>query len=384
MKELIALINKRQRLVIGIMSGTSLDGVDIALVKLQGSGLDLNIEPVQFTTYPMPNNWRSRLQRAFNATTEEVCKINFDLGTFFGNLIRQFFLDHTIKPETVDVIGMHGQTLFHVDQHSTLQSGEADVVAELTGRPVISDFRTADVAVGGSGAPLVPYLDQILFKDRTENLALQNIGGIGNVTYLPQQLDKNILAFDTGPGNAILNELVEVITKGKHSHDLDGYLSKQGHCREDIREELLRHPYFAQGLPKSTGRELFGKTYVQSLINEYTDVPLLDLLRTCVSLVVHSMAVSYERFLPGVNKIYVSGGGAHHPLLMEELRTLMGEKRVGPLGTIRNVTIDSKEAVAFAVLAHERINGVATNLPSVTGAKKKTTLGKITIPFSFS
>lgn len=380
MKELIRLMNKRRRRVVGVMSGTSLDGVDIVLVGLRGSGLGLDIDPIHFATYPMPDSWRGRIQNAFNASTEEICKINFDLGTFFGNLIVQFFLDYHIKPETVDIIGIHGQTLFHVDRHSTLQAGEADVVAELTGRLVISDFRTADIAVGGSGAPLVPYLDQILFKDRTTSLALQNIGGIGNVTYLPQQLDDDILAFDTGPGNAILNELVEFITDSEHSYDRNGFLSKQGNCRPEIRDELLRHPYFAQELPKSTGRELFGKAYAQNLMKEYAAVPPLDLLRTCVSMVAHSMVESYERFLPGVDKIFVSGGGAHHPLIMDELKILMGKEKVAPLGTIKNVTIDSKEAVAFAVLAHERINGAATNMPSVTGARKNTTLGKITIP----
>jgi len=384
MKKLIEIMSKQDRMVIGVMSGTSLDGVDIALVGLKGSGLDMEIDPVHFSTYPMPQHWRKRLQRAFTADTEEICRINFDLGAFFGNLICQFYADHNINRESVDVIGMHGQTLFHVDRHSTLQSGEADVVAELTGTLVISDFRTADVAVGGSGAPLVPYLDQLLFKNRTQHIALQNIGGIGNVTYLPKKITDNILAFDTGPGNAILNELVESITDGKHSYDSDGFLSSQGKCLPDIRIELLNHPYFKQPIPKSTGRELFGKSYTSDLLKIYSSTSPLDLLRTCVSLIAHSMALSYEQYLPGVDKVYLTGGGAHHPLLNEELKQLVGDEKVEPLGAVRNLTVDSKEAVAFAVLAHERLNNVPTNVPSVTGARKKTTLGKLSIPLTIN
>ena len=380
MERMIQLMNRQKRLIVGVMSGTSLDGVDIALVRLNGSGLDLHIEPMHFSTYPMPTAWRRRLQCAFDTNTEEICRINFDLGFFFGDLIKQFYRDHAINRESVDAIGMHGQTLYHVDRHSTLQSGEADVVAELTGTPVISDFRTADVAVGGAGAPLVPYLDQILFKNRSESIALQNIGGIGNVTFLPRDIEDDILAFDTGPGNAILNELVETITNGEHNYDSDGHYSNQGKSRADIRRKLLDHPYFSQPLPKSTGRELFGRTYVRQLLGEYASVPPLDMLRTCVELIAQSIAVSYERFLPRVDKVYISGGGAHHPLLMANLKQLLGEDKVEPLRAVQEVTVDSKEAVAFAVLANEAIHGHSGNLPQVTGASQPKILGKFVPP----
>ncbi len=381
MNEFIRVSRKKVRHVIGVMSGTSLDGVDLALVRLAGSGSDMDMELVQFATYPMPMSWRKRIQHAFKADTEEICRINFDLGHFFGELICRFCDEHRLRLTDLDAIGCHGQTLYHVDRHSTLQVGEADVVANLTQTLVISDFRTADIAAGGSGAPLVPYLDRLLFRDRKKNIALQNIGGIGNVTFLPKDHDEDVLAFDTGPANAVLNELVETITQGAHSYDRDGFQSSQGTCDRKILSDLLRHEYFQLPLPKSTGREEFGKDYVQNLLEKYSSTPLNDLLRTVVSLVASSIANSYERYLPKLDHIYLSGGGAHHPLVFAELQGRLGEDKVKRLDSLNRISVDSKEAVAFAVLAHERINNVPTNIPSVTGARTKTTLGKISIPY---
>lgn len=381
MKEYFRVSRKKERFIIGLMSGTSLDGIDIALVRLKGSGLDLEIELKYFLTYPMPAYWRNRIQRAFKADTEEICKINFDLGNFFGELICKFCHDADMKLKDLDAIGCHGQTLYHVDHHSTLQSGEADVIASLTKTTVISDFRTADIAVGGTGAPLVPYLDQILFRDRQGNLALQNLGGISNVTFLPKDPNMDILAFDTGPGNAILNEMVEIITKGEHGFDQDAFLSRQGKIDPQVLSELLRHPYFSQPIPKSTGREEFGRNYIQDLRNRFSSTTPLDLLRTLVSLVTSSIVNAYRFYLPDIDKVYLSGGGVHHPILFRELRELLGKSKVASLETANQISVDSKEAVAFAVLAHERLNEIPTNIPSVTGARVKTTLGKISVPY---
>lgn len=380
MQKLVNVLRKKERLVIGVMSGTSLDGVDIALMKLSGTYLNLDMELLNFKTYPIPNQMKERIQQAFNTSTYEICKINFDLGYFFAQLILTFCNDVGISPEKIDLIGSHGQTIYHIHNHSTLQVGEADIIANLTQAVVVSDFRTADIAAGGTGAPLVPYFDRILFKDVDENIALQNLGGIGNVTFLSKRKSDNIIAFDTGPANAILNELTEIITDKEHSFDRDAFLSKDGTCNEFLLRKLLSDEYFDRPLPKSTGREEFGRYYVEQLLKEHSDIDPKDILRTCVSLVTNSIFNSYRRYLPKVDRIYLCGGGAHHPLIFQELRHLFGEEKVEKFEAKKNIDADSKEAAAFAVLAHEKLNNTPTNIPSVTGAMELASLGKISIP----
>ncbi|NQU65178.1 MAG: anhydro-N-acetylmuramic acid kinase [SAR324 cluster bacterium] len=382
MDEYIRIAHKKERLILGLMSGTSLDGIDLALVRLSGTGFEMKIELVKFATEFMPDTWRKRIREAFNANTREICKINFDLGHFLSDRILHFCREANLPLKDLDAIGCHGQTLYHVNHHSTLQTGEADVIAARTQTLVISDFRTADIAAGGSGAPLVPYLDQLLFKNRTGPIALQNIGGIGNVTYLPEDPAQDIIAFDTGPGNAVLNELVEIITAGEHSFDCDAFLSKQGRCDDLLLSDLLSHPYFQLNPPKSTGREEFGAEYVKQLLfrRPGTTISQNDLLRTLVSLVTHSITNAYQKYFPPLDHIYLSGGGVHHPLILGELKELLGEQKVTVFQSENGISADAKEAVAFAVLAHERINNTPANIPSVTGARKRTTLGKISIP----
>ena len=382
MDEYIRIANKKERLILGIMSGTSLDGIDLALVRLSGTGINMSIELVKFMTESMPDEWRRRIRKAFAADTREICKINFDLGRYLSERIIHFCREANLPLNRLDAIGCHGQTLYHVNNHSTLQTGEADMIASQTQTLVISDFRTADIAAGGSGAPLVPYLDQLLFKDRSGPNALQNIGGIGNVTYLPKDPTHDIIAFDTGPGNAILNELVEITTGGEHSYDRDAFLSSQGKCDDQLLADLLKHPYFLMDPPKSTGREEFGANYINQLLLKYPSESIspYNLLRTLVSLVSHSIADAYQKF-PLPERIYLSGGGAHHPLILKELKELLGEHKVAIFQSENGISADAKEAVAFAVLAHERINNAPTNLPGVTGAKKRTTLGKVSIPY---
>lgn len=380
MQKLVNVLRKKERLVIGVMSGTSLDGVDIALMKLSGTYLNLNMELVAFKTYPIPEQLKDRIQQAFNTSTYEICKINFDLGYFFAQLILTFCKDTGIDIEEVDLIGSHGQTIYHIHNHSTLQVGEADIIANLTQTVVISDFRTADIAAGGTGAPLVPYFDRILFKDINENIALQNLGGIGNVTFLSKQKSAPIIAFDTGPANAILNELTEIITDKAHTYDKDAFLSKEGFCNEYLLRKLLTDEYFDRPLPKSTGREEFGKHYVDQLLKEHADIDPKDILRTCVSLVANSVHKSYQRYIPKVDRIYLCGGGAHHPIVFQELEILFGKGKVQKFEMQENIDADSKEAAAFAVLAHEKLNNTPTNIPNVTGAMELASLGKISVP----
>lgn len=381
MKKLIEILGKKERHILGVMSGTSLDGIDIALVKLSGSGRHVQINPLEFKSYSMPSQWRKRFQHAFSANTEEICRINYDSGHFFADIIATFCRDVGYASQNLDAIGIHGQTLFHVHNHSTLQTGESEVIAQRFDCVVISDFRSGDIAAGGSGAPLVPYLDQILFREENKNIALQNLGGIGNITFLPAKSEEEIIAFDTGPANAILNEAVEIHTNKEYSFDEDGKFSKPGSTDQRLLDELLNHEYFKRPLPKSTGREEFGKEFVQGLIGRHPEIPITGLLRTFVSLIAYSIKNACDNYLKPLDKLYISGGGAHHPLIIDELKALFGEKKIILLEGIKGITADSKEAIAFALLAHERLNGTPTNIPSVTGAKYRTTLGKLTLPF---
>ncbi len=374
------IFNKNERLIIGIMSGTSLDGIDLACVHLQGSGQQLKFTLRHFVCYPMPETLRHQIRNCFSGTTEAVCRLHYDLGRFIADLILQFCHEQQLNLADIDAVGWHGQTVFHCHGHSTLQIGEADCIAKKTGLIVIHDFRAADIAVGGCGAPLVPYFDRLIFATEKKALALQNLGGIGNVTYLPADPEDPIVAFDTGPANVILNELVEIYTDGRHHYDQDGFFSQSGRLRENLLHDWLTHPFFSQPLPKSTGREDFGQAYTRKMIAAHSDIPLPDLIRTTVSLTTHSVYQAYQRYLPDIDKIYLSGGGAHHPLIWQEMGELFGRDRVDLLSNRLTIPIDAKEAVAFAVFAHERLNGTPTNVPSVTGAQANVCLGKIALP----
>ncbi|MCP4296519.1 MAG: anhydro-N-acetylmuramic acid kinase [Proteobacteria bacterium] len=380
MKSLLQTATKKKRLVLGVMSGTSLDGIDLALVRFSGGGEDVEIELLEFISYPLSQLWQERIERSFSGNAEELCRINFDLGNLFADNILTFMEEVSIPLEDLDLIGSHGQTIYHIHGHSTLQLGEADLIAARCRTVVISDFRTADIAAGGTGAPLVPYFDSIFFKDRKEGLAIQNLGGMGNVTYLPPNRSNKIIAFDTGPANAPLNELVKIITNGKECFDRDGQISSLGVCDFKLLNQLLQHPYFHQELPKSTGREQFGSSYVDELLSRYSQVAPMDLLRTLVSLVTHSISNAYQKYLPGVSEIYLCGGGADHPLIFQELSELMKPIVVRHLKTYCSIPSEAKEAVAFALLAHEKLNNTPTNIPSVTGANRVVSLGKISTP----
>jgi anhydro-N-acetylmuramic acid kinase len=381
MEKLIRILNKKERVIIGVMSGTSLDGIDVALVRFAGKGTGIAINPLEFRSYPMPAGWRKRIRQSFSADTAEICRINYDLGRLFADTVSDFCRDLQFPLEQLDAVGLHGQTLYHIHNHSTLQSGEPEIMARELNCIVVSDFRSADIAAGGSGAPLVPYLDQILFRNDSHTIALQNLGGIGNITYLPKKASDAVLAFDTGPSNAILNETVEIITAGELSFDKDGSVSGQGRVNAGLLAELLQHGYFNKPLPKSTGREEFGKAYVKTVLEKHPELEIHDLLRTFVSLIAHSIYRSCRHYLAPIDKLYVSGGGAHHPLIMDELSNLFGSDKVFRLDQTAGISVDSKEAVAFALLAHERLNNVPTNIPSVTGASYRTTLGKLTVPY---
>ncbi len=374
------------------MSGTSVDGVDVAVISVKGSGEELSYQQLAFDTVEIPQDLRKKIFKQFNpaeSSVDKLCSLNFELGQLFASAARSVVENASLRVEDIDFIGSHGQTIYHipVDQQdvglvkSTMQIGEASVLAEMFQCPVVSDFRVRDMAAGGEGAPLVPYVDHLLFRSDTENIALQNIGGIGNVTYLPKGGSaSDVIAFDTGPGNMIMDEAMNILTEGKFQFDKNGEMAAKGTVDDQILNELMTHPYFALPVPKSTGRELFGAAYTRKLVDKMLVKGLSseDILATVTMFTALTIVNQLGRFLPGgVDTLVVSGGGAYNATLLRFLKELGGfvVKTQEDLG----FSSESKEAVAFALLANETLFGVPNNVPTATGAAKQVVLGKLTI-----
>lgn len=366
---------KPERLLIGLMSGTSVDGVDAALVRLMGTGRTTRVALVRALTYPMPSALREQVLELSHGggSAERVSQLSFALAEVFAEAAL------ALEAGPVDAVASHGQTISHTPSFpATLQIGSPAVLAQRLQSVVVSDFRTADVAVGGQGAPLVPYADWCLLTRSTKSRAIQNIGGIGNVTFLPADAKpEEVVGFDTGPGNMLIDRAVQWATDGKLRFDRDGELAQAGLVDQELLTQLRTHPFLHQPPPKSAGREEFGEAFWQSLPREGHP---LDLIATLTAFTAHSIADSYRRHLPGVpDEVIIGGGGARNPVLMAHLRrhlsyaTVLTHEEVG-------MDSDAKEAVAFCVLANETLLGKPANLPSVTGASRAVTLGSVTFP----
>jgi anhydro-N-acetylmuramic acid kinase len=383
MRRLIDILDKHERLVIGLMSGTSIDGVDAALVRITGEAPGLSVELLGFRTYPFGGDLKERIEAAFDGNARELCQLNFVLGEVFADAVLRLLEDLEVPARDVDLIGSPGQTIYHVPRAqegttSTLQIGEASVVAERTGIPVVCDFRTRDIAAGGEGAPLVPYADYVLFHQPGRVRACQNIGGIANVTVVPDTL-QSVFAFDTGPGNMIIDQVARQATADPHAFDENGKLSALGFVDEGLLDELKAHPYYGLKPPRSTGREMFGRDYAQGLIEGYDPLRMLDLLATSVALTADTIAESYERFvIPTfpLDEVIVSGGGAHNKTLMQRLRSKLAPIPVRTLEEL-GLSSDAKEAIAFAILASAAITSTPGNCLQATGATHPVVLGKL-------
>ena len=366
---------------VGLMSGTSLDGISAAVVRLE-TGDAQHCELLAFMSVEYTPQQRERLHAALTAgTAREYCRLGFDLGNWLADATVAVLAEAGVPRSTVRAIGSHGQTIWHEAPHSTWQLGEAAVVAERVGIDVVSDFRVRDVAAGGQGAPLVPIADALLFSG-DDWRALQNIGGIGNVTVVPPhgRLD-GVRAFDTGPGVSVIDAVTRILIPGA-TYDVDGRHAAAGTPIESVVDHLLAHPYFAAEPPKSTGRELFDQAYVQALIQRCKDAnPSAtpdDVIATATSLTARSIADSYRRFLPEpVTEVLVSGGGAKNPALLSMIRQTIAPLSVIPFAD-RFFDGEAKEAVAFALLAHLFMERRAANVPRATGAKGLRVLGKLT------
>jgi anhydro-N-acetylmuramic acid kinase len=361
-------------IVAGIMSGTSLDGIDAAVVEVRGR----NVKTLGFRTVAYPREVRAQLLAVSNAVcqTGDISRLNFQLPKLYARA-----LEPLLKKFRVKLIGCHGQTIYHGAGDrppNTLQIGDGSVLAELTGIPVVSDFRPRDMAVGGQGAPLVPFVDYRLFRHRTRERVAVNIGGIANLTVIgPSAEPEDVVAFDTGPGNMVIDTLVREFTKGKQLFDRGGRIAARGHLDRGLLEELMRDPYYRASPPKSAGREQYGATFVDRL--KASGRSYEDLIATATALTASTIAqaIVRHRAMRGMpHDVIVSGGGAHNPQIMGMLAALLPGSRVATSAE-HGIDPDAKEAIAFAILAHETWHGRPGNLPSATGAQRAVILGKI-------
>jgi anhydro-N-acetylmuramic acid kinase len=376
---------------IGLMSGTSLDGISACVVRFEQRQTQItkpqthngfDYELLAFAVSEYGPEQRNRLLAAMkSATAQEYCRLAFDLGAWLAEAAQKVLIEAGVPKKEVRAIGSHGQTLWHEAPHSTWQFGESAVIAERLGIDVVSDFRVRDVAAGGQGAPLVPIADALLFAGDNWR-ALQNIGGIGNVTIVPPggKLE-GVRAFDTGPGVGVVDAVVRML-RPELRFDRDGKLAAAGNPVEEVLDELLAHPYFAAEPPKSTGRELFTPEYVATLVKKCRATrPKCsdeDIIATATALTARSVADSYRRFMPEpVDEVLVSGGGSKNAALVEMLRGLVAPMRVRQFDEVF-FDAEAKEAVAFALLAKLFVDSQPGNVPSATGAKGPRILGKLT------
>ncbi|HOB16716.1 MAG TPA: anhydro-N-acetylmuramic acid kinase [Defluviitoga sp.] len=383
--------------VVGLMSGTSVDGIDVALIDIsEKCAEELNVKVVNFINKPYNNEIREKILECCDPKTssvDKICRVNFELGELFASSVKEVVSLSSLKLQDIQLIGSHGQTVYHDVENdfiSSLQIGEAAVIAQRTGITTVSNFRARDIAAGGQGAPLVPYVDYILFKSPEFSRVLQNIGGIGNYTYIPKnaKLDE-IQGTDTGPGNMLIDGVVQILTNGEKTFDKDGEIAKKGTVSIELLNELKKHPFILKEAPKTTGREVFGLNYAKEIVNKAKALKLKDedIVATVTNFTAFTIVDAYCRFIGNkIDQIIISGGGAYNPSLVETIKSyvknLLGNDiSVMPLERL-GYSSDAKEAVAFAVLAYQTYKGRYNNVPQITGAKSYVTLGDITPGFA--
>jgi anhydro-N-acetylmuramic acid kinase len=357
--------------IAGIMSGTSLDGIDVAIVETHGRG---RVRVIGFQSTAYPAAVRRRLLAVSNAATHtgEISRLHFELGELYARAANRAIQ----KYGRVELIGCHGQTIFHEGRRNTLQIGEPAVIAERTGVPVVANFRARDIAAGGEGAPLVPYVDYLLFRHPKRARTALNIGGIANITVIPAgAAPRDVVAFDTGPGNMVIDALVREHTAGARNFERGGMRAAPGRIDRALLDDLLCDAYYRRDPPKSTGREQYGAEFVERL--KRAGLPMLDLIATATALTAASIALGVRRSGAAGAELIVSGGGAHNPRTIEQLAAYLPEAAVATSADY-GIDVDAKEAVAFALLAHETWRGRPANLPSATGARRPVVLGSVT------
>lgn len=392
MHQFIQLVNKNEKFVVGLMSGTSMDGIDSALVLIKNNGVDTEIDLISFHTFPYPDRLRDELlaiSQAGQGTVDKICWLNFIVGQCFADAVLDICSLSQFDISEVDLIGSHGQTIHHLPDEikyynkvtrSTMQIGEPAVIANRTGCVTVANFRSADMTLGGQGAPLVPYFDYLKFKSEMLNRIILNIGGIANITILKKQAaTDDVLAYDTGPGNMVINALMKKFYN--QPYDENGVIALKGTISEQLLSILLQHQFFNKPIPKSTGREEFGNSFVEKILKTSNELKLTpeDIIATATELTARSIADSLKfssLLIDDIDELIVSGGGIHNHAIMKSVTRHFYKSKILNSDEF-NIPADAKEAICFAVLANETIHGNRTNLPSVTGANRPTVLGAI-------
>lgn len=377
--ELTELIKKKGRVkTAGLMTGTSMDGLDICVadIDLTENGLEYSVIYSEFISFP--ESIKSRIRDGLTGSTQEICALHYDLGRFYADELEKSLTSKGIN--SVELIGSHGQTLHHISGHSTLQIGEPSFLSERFNVPVVSDFRAGDIAAGGTGAPLIPAVDMWLFQHDKTGRCLLNIGGVANITLIPSDGSKlPVLGFDTGPGMGLLDEQYRQIFKGPY--DKDGQVALSGHIHREILDEWEKHPFLLKNPPKSTGRDEFG---VDWLNKHRKDLESMDPPSQLATLAVFTAETIAKSIIPyreayHITELFTGGGGSRHSLIikvLEEELPGMNIRSVRDCG----VDPDSKEALGFAILACACIRRIPGNIPTVTGARRPVILGKISQP----
>ncbi|HEY4612148.1 MAG TPA: anhydro-N-acetylmuramic acid kinase [Bacteroidota bacterium] len=393
MNKLSRLQHKNTRLVAGLMSGTSVDGIDAALVRIAGSGTSTLLKLLAFETYPFPKGFREFVLKNSlpgAGSVDLIARLNILYAHFFADAVKAIARKAHVPLTKIDLIGSHGQTVHHLPQphrmfgktvRASLQIGDPSTIAQLTGITTVGDFRTADMAAGGQGAPLAPYFDFIVCRSKTKNRILLNLGGIANFTVLPKNCsERDVVAFDTGPANMVIDALMMKFY-GKQ-YDAGGAVALRGTVLSSLLAWMMTHPFFKRRPPKSTGREEFGAQFMNKLLKRAKGMNKSDIVATATEFTAYSVYDQCRRFVSRhmkVDELLVSGGGVYNKAIMKRLRQLFAPARVTPIEEI-GVSSDAKEAMIFALLANETIAENPSNIPSVTGARKPAVLGKICLP----
>ncbi|MCL4122440.1 UNVERIFIED_CONTAM: hypothetical protein GTU68_044541 [Idotea baltica] len=371
----------------GVMSGTSLDGIDVVLCRVKGSGVDTDIELVAFETYKYSDEVFSDIKKALElnkSNAQLLCSLNFKLGEEYANACNKMMEANNLIAKDISFIANHGQTIYHQAQKtssfvkSSLQLGDAATIAYKCKTTVVSNFRAGDIAAGGDGAPLVPFVDYLLHRSSDKSIALHNIGGIANTTILPKNCDiSEIKAFDTGPGNMMMNQAMEVLYS--RDYDENGDIAATGRLIKEMFDELMAHDYLKLSPPKSTGRELFGAEFTDSILDKYKNNSKQDIVHTLTVFTAETIIKAYKDFvLPycKLDRVIFTGGGAYNSFLINYIKTQLNSIEVLTFESIGENS-DAKEAIAFAVLGNETLHKGYNNCPSATGANDTVVLGQV-------
>lgn len=370
---------------VGLMSGTSLDGIDAALVEITGSGIETKVTLLHFITKKLSDATLQRIRQSLNPETGRVdllCSLNMELGYLFADAVLEVCQSACFDSTQLDFVASHGQTIYHLPHPekkeyvaSTLQLGEAAVICEKTKATVVSNFRMRDMAVGGEGAPIVPYTDYLLYRSETKQRLLQNIGGIGNVTVVPQKAElADVVAFDTGPGNMIIDAFMHHFYQKKY--DANGEKAAEGKVNDEVLHYMMHHPYITAPYPKTTGREMFGSEYIEELLEKF-QLAAEDWIATATAFTAESIALNIQPFITPTTELIVGGGGSYNSTLVMMLRQALPNVTV-LIQEDLGYSSDAKEAIAMVILANETLHHQPSNVPSATGATRAVPLGSVT------